>query len=393
MDFKNLKAFMDSLTTELVPGNAISVYYENEEVFRYASGYADLENKRRMSAQDLIFIYSCSKVATAVSAMQLLERGKYLLSDPLYEYIPEFKDMYVKTKDGNVKKTDNDITIWNLLTMTAGFNYNQGKDAPHIIKAKEITKGKMNTVDVIKCLAEQPLDFEPGEKWQYSLCHDVLAAFVEVISGKKFRDYVKENIFDPVGMENTYYHYKPEMEKKMACQYIYKTVDPGDFDMVEAQSKGCGAKGYWENFGKKNDHIHGSEYDSGGAGVITTVSDYAKFANALANNGIAQNGEKILSKGTIDLMRINQLSAEQIKYFSWKQLNGYGYGLGVRTLIDKSAASSVGSIGEFGWGGAAGATILVDPDRKFSFFYSHHMLNPHEDYYQPRIRNAAYSGI
>ncbi len=393
MDFKNLKAFMDHLTDDLVPGNAISVYYENKEVYNYASGYADIENKRPMSPDDMIFIYSCSKVATVVSAMQLLERGRYLLSDPLYEYIPEFKDMYVKTGDGKIKKAENDIKIWNLLTMTAGFNYNQNKDAPHIIKANEITKGKMNTVDVIKCLAEQPLDFEPGERWQYSLCHDVLAAFVEVVSGKKFRDYVKENIFEPVGMNNSYYHLQPGMEEKMARQYIYRTVDPDKFDMVEAQSKGSSKKGYWENYGIKNDHIHSNEYDSGGAGIITTVSDYAKFANALANNGTAQNGEKILSKGTIDLMRTNQLSPEQKRYFSWSQLRGYGYGLGVRTLIDKSQASSVGSIGEFGWGGAAGATILVDPDRKFSFFYSHHMLNPHEDYYQPRLRNAAYSGI
>lgn len=393
MDFKNLKEFMDRLTRDIAPGNAVSVYYENKEVFRYASGYADLENKVPMSADDLIFIYSCSKVSTVVSAMQLLERGKYLLSDPLYEYIPEFKDMYVKTKDGSVKKAEKDITIWNLLTMTAGFNYSQGKDTAHIVKAKEITNGKMNTVDVIKCLAEQPIDFEPGEKWQYSLCHDVLAAFVEVVSGQKFRDYVKEHIFEPVGMNNSFYHFEPWMEDKMACQYIYRTVSPDKFDMVEAQSNGSTGKGHWENYGKKNDHIHGSEYDSGGAGIITTVSDYAKLANALANNGVAQNGEKILSKGTIDLMRTNQLSDDLLKYFSWNQLKGYGYGLGVRTLIDKSTASSIGSLGEFGWGGAAGATILADPDRKFSFFYAHHMLNPQEDYYQPRLRNAAYSGI
>ena len=136
----------------------------------------------------------------------------------------------------------------------------------------------------------------------------------------------------------------------------------------------------------------GPAYDNGGGGITTTINDYSKFCVALANGGVGATGEKILSAGTIDLLRTNQLNSEQIKTFTWPQLKGYGYGLGVRTLIDK-AAGTTGNVGEFGWGGAAGATVLVDPELKLSVFYAHHMLNPQEDYYQPRLRNVVYSCI
>ena len=142
---------------------------------------------------------------------------------------------------------------------------------------------------------------------------------------------------------------------------------------------------------KDNELILGCEYDSGWAGITTSVSDYLKFVSALANDGIGKNGEQIISGNTIDLLRTNQLSGKQFDNYSWKQLTGYGYGLGVRTLIDKAKSGSNGSLGEFGWGGTAGATVLVDPKLKLSAFYTHHMLNPQEEYYQPRLRNVLYS--
>ena len=143
--------------------------------------------------------------------------------------------------------------------------------------------------------------------------------------------------------------------------------------------------------GKGVAHVLGPEYDSGGAGVTTSISDYSKFASALANGGVGQNGEQIISASMIELMRTNQLNEYQRSGMTWSQLKGYGYGLGVRTLIDKAQAGSCGNLGEFGWGGAAGATLLVDPDLHLSVAYAHHMLNPQEGYYQPRLRNIVYS--
>ena len=134
----------------------------------------------------------------------------------------------------------------------------------------------------------------------------------------------------------------------------------------------------------------GSEYESGGAGLISSVDDYIKFANVLCNKGKTQKGEKILSECTIDLMRTNHLDKTSMKDFNWIQMRGYGYGLGVRTMIDKAKGGSLSSIGEFGWGGAAGTYAMIDPENEITVFYAQHMLNNQEPYVHPRIRNIVY---
>lgn len=136
MNFKPMIDFMNRLTAGLVPGNNISIYIDNKEVFNYSSGYADIENKIPMSSDKLINIYSCSKPATIVGALQLFEKGYFLLDDPLYDFIPEFKDMYIKTENG-IKKADNHITMRHLFTMTSGLTYNTKTDG--FKKAAELT--------------------------------------------------------------------------------------------------------------------------------------------------------------------------------------------------------------------------------------------------------------
>ena len=234
--------------------------------------------------------------------------------------------------------------------------------------------------------------FEPGTRWRYSLCHDVLGGLVSIVSGKKFRDYVQENIFDPLGMDRSCYHMTPEIDSKMAQQYVFVPDDhQDDFDITTSQRKKVAAKGRFDVCGRRDNGPFGPEYDSGGAGIITTVEDYAKLAAALANYGVGLTGERILSRGSVELLRTNALNESQLTDLNWPQLTGYGYGYGVRTLLDKAKAGSVGNVGEFGWGGAAGATMLVDPSLNLGVFYAHHMLNPKEEYYQPRLRNAVYS--
>lgn len=391
MNFSALKDFMDHLTSWRIPGNDISVYIENREVFRYQSGYADLENKIKMPDDCLLNIYSCSKVATVTAAMQLLEKGRLMLDTPLYEYIPEFREMQIKDADGNTEKAENPITIRHLFTMTAGITYTLPDELKQ--EAEQKTEGRFDTLAVIRAMAKMPLSFEPGTRWQYSFCHDILAGVVEVISGKKFRDYMKENIFEPLGMKDSSYHLSEKDKGRLAPQYNFINDDAGD-DIVAQQIKDSSKiGGHLERTDGTNHLVSGSEYDSGGAGIITTVSDYAKFAGALANGGVGSTGERILSPAAIDLMRTNQLTEQQKKAFDWQQLAGYGYGLGVRTMMDRAAGSSLSSVGEFGWGGAAGASVLIDPEKHLSFFYSHHMLNPQEAYYQPRLRNVVYSCI
>ena len=137
MNFTNLKNFMDDMTRKFVPGNAASVYYHNREVFRYASGYSDRENGVQMTGDELMFMYSCTKPATVVAAMQLLEKGKFLLSDPVEAYMPSFGDMTYTDSEGHVERVKHPMTIWNLFTMTSGLSY---RPIPETLKiAHELT--------------------------------------------------------------------------------------------------------------------------------------------------------------------------------------------------------------------------------------------------------------
>ncbi len=386
MNFSNMKDFMDRLTSWRIPGNSISVYHENKEIFRYSSGYADVEKKIKMTGDELLNIYSCTKVSTVTAAMQLYEKGYFLLDDPISEFIPEYKEMYVKGADGELTKATNSITMRHLLTHTSGLTYNLR--TPEVKELME--NGTLTTLDAAREWAKEPLYFEPGAKWSYSKAHDILGAVIEVISGKRFGDYVKDNIFTPIGITDISYHRTDEICERMAMQYDFVTGDKATDDIVAAQISSGNGDGIVFKLSKKCSHVLSPEFDSGGAGLVVSVPDYAKFASCLANGGVAPNGEKIISAATIDLLRTNQLNENQLKTLTWSQLRGYGYGLGVRTLIDKAASGSNGSLGEFGWGGAAGATLLADPDNKLAIFYSHHLCNPHEDYYQPRLRNVLY---
>ena len=384
MDFSLMKNFMDRLTGWRIPGNSISIRLDNKEIFTYQSGYSDLENRVSMSEDKLFNIYSATKVLTVTAAMQLYEKGCFLIDDPLYDFIPEYKNMFIKDEKGNITEAKNHITLRHLFTMTSGLDYDI--ESPAVKKAYELTEGKMNTLEVVKCIAAQPISFEPGEKWQYSLSHDVLAAVVEVVSGKKYREYVKENIFDPLQMNSACFHNEKVLDK-VSNIYRYKNIETDD--IVELQAKGCKEDGAIVPESKKNSLILGSEYDSGGAGITTSVDDYSKFAGALANGGVGYNGERIISSSAIDLLRTNQLTSIQRESFTGRQHKGYSYGLGVGTFIDKSAG--MGNLNHFKWGGAAGATIFVDPYLKLSMFYTHHMLNPQEDYYQLRLINTLYA--
>ena len=322
MDFSNLKELMDNFVSEgHAPGTTIKVYIDNKEAFGYSSGYSDTENEREMQGDEYFFLYSCSKITTVTAGVQLLERGLISLDDPLYDYIPEYRDMYIKTESGETVKAKKDIKIRNLFNMTAGLTYDIKSDG--INRARELTDGEMDTATVARCIAIDLLSFEPGEKFGYSLCHDVLGGLVSVVTGKKFRDYVRENIFEPLEMNKSVYHMTEEAMKKMAAQYRFvPNESDGTLDIVEAQRSGRAERGKYVNVGLTNTHILGEEYDSGGAGIISTVPDYIKLASALANHGLGHNGERILLPASVDLMRTNTLREKQLESFSWKQHTG-----------------------------------------------------------------------
>jgi len=376
MNFEPLTRFMDYMSRERTPGNAIMVYLGGKCVYRYACGYAELESKTPLTGEEFFNLYSCSKITTVTAGLQLLEKGRFLLTDPLYEYIPEFREMYVKTPGGELVRAKNPITIRDLFCMSAGFSYDL--NSPGFQKARALTGGTMDTASVVRCIADDPLHYVPGTRWVYSIAHDVLAGLVSIIEGKKFRDYVKEAIFDPLGIENCVYHHTPRVRERMAAQYRYEPEKGDSFDA-------------FVNVGKDVAHVLGEEYDSGGAGITGTMPDYVKLLAALAGGGLGLNGARILSGGSVELLKLNQLSEAQMKDYNWETLAGYGYGLGVRTLTDKASAGSVGNLGEFGWCGAAGSMALMDSKLGLAMFYVQHVLNPREEYYMPRLRNVLYS--
>ena len=375
MNFDRMKDFQEYLVRWRVPGNDCLVTKDGETVYRYQAGWADAEAGRRMQGDELYYFWSASKVITTSLAMRLHESGLFTMNDPLSAYMPEFREMTIRQKiDGHEElvPAKRPILVRHLFNMTAGFDYNFG--TPAIAAVREKTDGRCPTREIARAIARSPLCFEPGERWQYSLCHDVLGAFIEVIAGKPLRQYAREALFDPLGMTDTCYNLPDEEKRKrFAVQYRFKD----DLNRC-VPAPDCG-------------HILGPDYDSGGAGVVSSCADYAKFAALIAAGGTSGDGYRYLSPATIDLWRTNTLDERQIASYNWSQLVGYGYGFGVRTMMDRAAAGSVGPVGEFGWGGAAGVWVILDPDHRVSLTYTQHMLNNQEAFISPRLRNIIYS--
>ncbi len=337
--FENLKRFCDYSLKLGVPGMDVAVYQNGECKFRYLTGYSDLENKIKMTGKERYNIYSCSKLVTCTAALMLWEKGLFSLEDKLSDYMPEFSQMTVKTENG-IKKAENPILIKHLFEMTAGFSYNL--QSPSLLKCREETGGKCPTREAMKYLAKEPLLFEPGDRWEYSLCHDVLAALVEVISGEKFESFVKKNIFDKLQMDDSTFILPENEADTIAEQYRYTEN---------------GIKNYGKN---TNPYVIGSEYASGGAGMISTVDDYIKFLEGLRKY-------ELLKKETVDLMQTDRLTDHQKRTYWTKETHGYG--LGVRVPV------GIGEYGDFGWGGAAGAFLAVDTKLGISIYLGMHLRN------------------
>ncbi len=371
MDFSNMRAFLDRLP-ELtgLPGGEVAVWHENKEVFTHVFGVKDHETREPLQGGEPYYFYSATKVITCACAMQCMERGLFALNDPLSWYIPEFAHMMVKNPDGEPTPALRPIKIWNLMTMTSGLNYDL--NSPEIRQVREETDGRCPTVEVARrAISKQILSFEPGEKWQYNLGHDVLAAVIEIVSGMPFAEFVKKNIFEPLGMENSFFHSTEELRARMPSQYAAQ-----EMPLVRIPLE--------------NIYELGSEYESGGAGLISCASDYIRFASAMANGGVGATGKRILCPESIDLMRTNCVGNRMDIDCGWAQLAGYGYGFGVRTLISKEKGGALSHLGEFGWAGAHGLYVMIDPEERVALTYVEHR-GSYKPIIQPRLRNLTYT--
>ena len=341
--FTKLTEKLDSFLDMHLPWYDCIVYHKGKCVYRHANGFLDLEKTMPVKGDEHYNIFSCSKVITCIAALMIYEKGLYNLNDKLSDYLPEFKEMYVKQEDGSLKKAENEITIKHLFTMTAGFSYDLC--SPSMKLFKEETKELGTTREFCKYLAKEPLLFEPGEKYNYSLCHDVLAAVMEVITGIEFNQFCTENIFKPLGMNNTTYLLPEKDYEKVAPIYCYRANE----EKLDIPASKIPAYRLTLN------------HASGGAGCTSTVEDYIKFLEGVRTY-------KLIKKETIDLMTTNHLTKKQLSFFPLGE-SGYGYGLGVRCPLNGSTKT------DFGWGGAAGAHLAIDIENEITIFYAQHVTS------------------
>lgn len=376
MNFKALENYLDHLLELGVPGCELRVWKDHHQIFAHCSGEA--EAGRAMQGNEIYWVYSATKVVTATAVLQLIESGDLSLNDLVSDYLPAYKHLNVLDK-GIVRPAKTEMTIKHLLTMCSGLNYDCNSQA--VKDCIQHYGASASTIQVVQSFAAQPLDFDPGTHWQYSLSHDVLAAIIEVVTGIKFSDYINLNIIQPLGIENMTFHPTAQQIQRLAARYYWD----GENHLVEVEKEHLNTMRFFQL---------SDAYESGGAGLLSDAESYIRFADALANGGVGKNGARILTPAYIDLMRMDHLDAETAKDFANKVVRpGYSYGLGVRTLVDESKSRS--AKGEFGWDGTAGAWTLIDPQNRIAAFYVQHVIGwlaPQLEY-QPRIRDLIYEGL
>ena len=380
-DFKELSRLLEEILEQGPAGCGCAVARNGEILFEEYHGVKDLESGEPITADSVYRQYSTTKVAVCTGAMMLLERGKFLLNDPIYEYFPEWKDTMVAQpeEDGSyrVRPAKRPILIRDCFSMAMGIGYG-GTDYTHQAAEKvraqlRANVGEYTLQQEIKAMAEVPVAFDPGTHWLYGFGHELVAGLIEVVSGKGVGQFLKEELFEPLDMKNTGYHYFGDIRERMVTTYLLK--EDGSRE----------ASPYFQR-----DELFEPEakYEGGGAGLFSTVRDYLALTQMLACGGEYQ-GRKIMGRKTIDLMRCNQLNEQQLKEFRNPYLEGYGYGCGVRTLMDPSAGVN-SSVGEFGWTGMLGSYVSIDPAEKLSRVYMHNLFPNREAYIHPRIRNIVY---
>lgn len=389
MDFNQLTEYIDSLREEYgIHAADCKITKDHQTVYRHMAGYADYEEKVPLSEKNLFRLFSATKLITMTAVLQLIERGKLSFYDEVSKYLPEYDRLLVAdsfemnfpmvwpTREDKCHLSHNSIRIIDLMSMTAGLSYDT--DSKEIMDIKKASGNRASTREVAAQIARMPLIYEPRTRWGYSLAHDVLAAVVEVVSGMRFFDYLNKNIFAPLEVKDFYFSWDGALSDRVCALYmgVFGTDDIVPDDGIRSGSF------------KLTD-----SYESGGAGLVSTVNAYSVFIDALSSGGVSTNGERILNEETVNLFTREYTQGQMRKDFQMTGKTEYGYGLGVRVLTDKEASKS--PLGEFGWDGAAGAYALVDTVNHISIFYAQHVMGFPRVYSEihPRIRDLAYEAM
>ncbi len=385
MDDKRL-AYIDTVMEEYIQknwliGSTTLVVKDNAVVYHKSHGFADFDNKKPMPADAIYRIMSQTKAITSVAIMQLFEQGKLRLDQPVGDFIPEYatqtvlKDFNPADSSYTTEPAKRKITIRDLLSHRSGIDYaGIGSDKMKAIYAKAgIPSGLGNTnaalLDKMKSLGRLPLVHQPGEKFTYGLNTDLLGCLVEVISGKPLDEYFKVNIFEPLGMKDTYF--TVPLEKSSRMPKVYTENAENQIILWDPTFRNL----------DPNYPLFPRTYFSGGAGLSASTFDYAIFLQMLVNGGV-YNGKQILGRRTIELMTSPQIA-----------VGNDNFGLGFRITSKKSADLNMFSEGTYSWGGYYGTSYYVDPKEKLIILImTQHTPNSHGDFNQ-KVENIIYSSL
>ena len=336
-----------------IAGANVLLIKDGEEKLFASYGEASMEDAKPMKRDTIFRMFSMSKPVTAAATMILFERGLIDLRDAVSKYLPAYRNQMVWTADGLVP-VERDITIQDCLNMTTGIPYpsmdhEPGRQMDVLFKEliqRRIDGEVVDTLEYINRIAKIPLVFQPGAHWMYGLSADILGAVIEVVSGKTYGQFLKDEIFDPLGMVDTGFYVPAEKMDRFASAY--------DWDENQQMLKlhvGSHLGEYYEA---------DVAFESGGAGLVSTIDDYSKFACMMMQKG-KLGDVRILGKKTVEFMAENKLNDIQMKDYIWDSTIGYGYSCLMRILQDKGVAGSNGTVGEFGWDGWTGNYVTMNP--------------------------------
>ncbi len=327
-------------------------------------GFRDKEAGTPMTADTIFRIYSMTKPIVATALMMLHEEGRFQLEHPVAQYLPAFGATKVLSEDGVLVDQASPMQIRDVLMHTSGLTYDFMSDNPvaQMYRDAKLMHDPGRSLEaVIDELATIPLAFQPGTRWHYSVGIDVAARLVEVLSGLPLGEFLRLRLFEPLGMTDTAFGVPDSQLDRLAAMYGLPDLFGPNYSAIQLIEAALG--GYNERIDVSATYPTNTPdiFVRGGIGLFSTAGDYMKFAQMLANNG-ACDGQHLLSRKTLELMHSNHLRPALMPYeLLGRPVPGMGFGLGSRVVLDVAQTTGTGSVGEYGWAGAAKTYYWVDP--------------------------------
>ena len=379
------------LTPKKIAGALTLVARRGKVAYLSPVGMMDVEREKPMAGDTIFRIYSMTKPIATVALMMLYEHSHFQLGDQVYKYIPEWRNLevYVSGEYPNfvTKPPERDMTIRDLLThtsgLTSGASAELGTPVGAAYQKLKVRGGRKGTLkEMVQKVAELPLEFSPGSRWNYGISTDVCGYLVEVISGMSFDEYLKKHIFEPLGMVDTGFHVPPEKADRFAANY----------------NRDANKKLQLMDDPANSAYLTPPTFFSGGGGLVSTAVDYYRFCQMLLNGG-ELDGVRLLGPRTIEYMTINHLPGNQdltdlsISAFSETANEGVGFGLGFAVIIDLVKSQQVGSLGEYYWGGAASTIFWIDPAQDLIVILLTQMMPSNTFNFRGQLKSLIYPAI